>query len=649
MSSLTNNQINTRSMNGLVDITANSGTFDEIDCNTLTVALSATAPTVSALSNDTNVATTAWVTNHAGGAYMTLATTQTASGQKTFSNANTYISGNTVTNSIQSSVASSDINIGTQLTTGDINFATTSLSTNTALNWGSTSNSGILTFRGGSFNLESSGVYTQTNGPSYDMNLAGTQTSGILNLANGTTKTGATNIATTSTTGTTITIGSASGGTTTLNCGTLNLSGTANSRIGANMTSGAITIGGGASSATAINIGSTQTSVTSAINIGTVVTGNAPITIGSTASTTQTATHNAITTFSKAVTINGQLTMGTANQILTNLQDGTTALTSVLLYSESGRSGSIGLGTGTTGKTITIGENTATTLNLRGSTINASILNVSGALTAGTLSLTTLTTNTINGTAVGTGVNLYDEATRTGTINFGTGGSAKNLNIGGTNTSITFFGSGFIMPVLQVNGLAKFIGTTQFGDAGGDDIIPNGTLTKPWIIGYGTTSSFSLSSITPVTTYLGGTLQTTNSFSASATGTFRYVMASITPYDVNGGLSLSAGTYMFWIGINFEDTSAFNMTDLRMGLSNVSTLTSASSEAVIVASLPNLTCYFHKTDATDAAGSDSENRVLSSCFNLATATIVYPFYLANHSVTMDTVKVDVIITKIGSA
>jgi hypothetical protein len=686
------------------------------------VALSATAPTVSALSNDTNIATTAWVTNHAGGGYMTLATTQSASGQKTFSNANTFISGNLVTNSIQSSVTTNDINIGTQLTTGDINLGNSGGGTNVALNWGSTSNSGQLTFRGGSFSLLSSGINSLECGASFAMNIATNQTSGILSLGTATGRTAATNICTGSTTGTTITIGSTGGGTTTLNCGTLNLSGTSNSRLGANMTAGTITIGGGALSATAINIGSTQTDVTSAINIGTVVTGNAPITIGSTASTTQTATHNAITTFSKAVTINGTLTMGTANQILTNLQEGTTALTSVLLYSENARSGSIGLGTGTTGKTITIGENTATTLNLRGSTIDANILNVSGTLTMGTanqiltnlqdgttaltsvllysenarsgsiglgtgttgktitigentattlnlrgstidasklnvsgtltastLSLTTLTTNTINGTAVGTGVNLYDEATRTGTINFGTGGSAKNLNIGGTNTSTTFFGTGFIVPVLQVNGIASFKGTTQFGDAGADDIIPNGTLTKPWIIGYGTTSSFSLSSVTPVTTYLGGTLQTSNSFSASPTGTFRYVMASITPYDANGGLSLSAGTYMLWIGINFEDGSTFNMTDLRLGLSLVSTLTTASSEAVIVASLPNLTCYFHKTDAGDAAASDSENRVLSSCFNLASAGIVYPFYDANHSVTMDTVKVDVIITKIGSA
>jgi hypothetical protein len=58
-----------------------------------------------------------------------------------------------------------------------------------------------------------------------------------------------------------------------------------------------------------LNVGQNQTSGklflgcrsdrTGSINIGTLVTGNAPIVVGSTSSTTQTATHNAITTFNK--------------------------------------------------------------------------------------------------------------------------------------------------------------------------------------------------------------------------------------------------------------------------------------------------------------------------------------------------------------
>ena len=78
---------NVRSMNGLNNINASGGTFDDITTNTLTVNSSAKAPTVSALSNDTNVATTAWVTSHAGGSYVTTNTTQTlTTGIKTFTN-----------------------------------------------------------------------------------------------------------------------------------------------------------------------------------------------------------------------------------------------------------------------------------------------------------------------------------------------------------------------------------------------------------------------------------------------------------------------------------------------------------------------------------------------------------------------------------
>jgi len=348
--------------------------------------------------------------------------------------------------------------------------------------------------------------------------------------------------------------------------------------------------------------------------------------------------------------VSGQLTMGTANQILTNLQEGTTASTAVLLYSEGARNGAVNLGTGSTGKTITIGNSTASTLNLRGSTIDANIMNVSGTLTAGTFNPTTLTTNTITGTAVGTAVSLYNEGTRTGTINFGGGSSGKIINIGGGATTTQFSGTSITLPVVLVSGQATFQGNTQFGDAAGDSIVPNGTLTKPFIIGtYASQSSFSLSSITPVTTYLGGTLQTFNTFANVATGTFIYAMSSIPPYTAGGGLALTAGTYMFWMGINWEDSSAFNMTDCRMGLSNDGTLSAASSEAVLVSALPNLTCYFHKTDQADAAGTDSENRVLSSCFNIASATTVFPWWICNHSVTVDTVTVDVIFTKIGSA
>ena len=224
-------------------------------------------------------------------------------------------------------------------------------------------------------------------------------------------------------------------------------------------------------------------------------------------------------------------------------------------------------------------------------------------------------------------------------------GTTNINNTGVSNTNI-----GNTTGVTTVTGQATFLGNTQFGDASADAIVPNGTLTKPFIIGtYASQSSYSTTSTTPITTYLGGTLESTKTFTNSATGNFRYIMASVSPFDANGAITLTAGTYMFWLAINFEDSATFNLTDLTMGLTTVSNLTTASPEATIIASLPNLTCFFHKTDAGDASATDSEQRVLSSCFNLASSTTVYPFYSANHSVTVDSVTCNTVFVKIGSA
>jgi len=202
-------------LDGLNTINADSTTATNIICDTIQINTSGTAPTVSALSNDTNIATTAWVTSHASSNYMTLSTTQTASGQKTFSNANTFITGNTVTNSIQSASATTDINIGQNLTTGDIFMGTTS-STGVALNWGSSSNGGSLTFRGGTFNFFATGLLYLRSGATFDINIGDTQSSGILNLGSLSTRTGAINIGHLTTGNAPITIGSSSSSTQTL-------------------------------------------------------------------------------------------------------------------------------------------------------------------------------------------------------------------------------------------------------------------------------------------------------------------------------------------------------------------------------------------------------------------------------------------------
>ena len=380
--------------------------------------------------------------------------------------------------------------------------------------------------------------------------------------------------------------------------------------------------------------------------------------------------------------------MGTANQILTNLQEGTTATTSVLLYSENARSGTINLGTGTTGKVITIGNSGASTVALAGSTITATKMAIAGVLSAGASTLTSVVSDTFTTSTTATTASLFGEAsrggninigigaTRSGTINIGNGGGTGDIQLLTNGSGTTLIGNNSattrLIGTVQLNntgtastaignatgtttftGQATFLGNTQFGDAAADFIVPNGTLTKPFIIGtYASQSSFSLSSITPVNTYLGGTIESTNTKSGVASGTFFYAMSNATaiaPYDTGGGIALTAGTYMFWMGLSIEDTAAFDATDIRMGLSLNNTLSASSTEAQYRAAIPNLTCYFHKTDAAAAVATDSENRVLSSCFNIASATTMYPFFICNTSVNIDTYTVDIIFTKIGSA
>ena len=179
--------------------------------------------------------------------------------------------------------------------------------------------------------------------------------------------------------------------------------------------------------------------------------------------------------------------------------------------------------------------------------------------------------NTLIGNTTGTISLTGSLNTVLGTTNLNSTG-VSNTNIGNT-TGVT-----------TVTGQATFLGNTQFGDASADAIVPNGTLTKPFIIGtYASQSSYSTNNTTPVTTYLGGTLESTKTFTNSATGNFRYIMASVTPFDVNGAITLTAGTYMFWLAINFEDAATFNLTDLTMGLTTISTLSTASPEATIIA------------------------------------------------------------------
>lgn len=196
MSSLSNTQYNSRTMNGLVNVNANTGTFTDLEVNNLVINQSGTAPTMPSNDNSTNIATTAFVQSHTSGAYVTLTTNQTISGEKTFSNANTYVTGNLVTNSIQSDNPINNINIGTQLTTGDINMGTSALAgQGVALNWGSSTNTGQLSLHGGSFTLNSTGNYAQSSGNTLTTTIDGTKTTGITNICTGASFAGTLNIA----------------------------------------------------------------------------------------------------------------------------------------------------------------------------------------------------------------------------------------------------------------------------------------------------------------------------------------------------------------------------------------------------------------------------------------------------------------------
>jgi len=689
-------------LDGLNTINADSSTVSNIVCDTIQINVSGTAPTMPPLNNTTNIATTAFVTAATSG-FMDLTSTQTATGEKSFTNANTYISGNIKPNS--ASAHSIQLENGTFMFFNAENMAfttTASLSFSAAAFWTAFCENNYYFQKSGIGNT----VIIQDNGGVGNGQL-------YLHASNG---------------------------------GPNYIESYENLQLNTAAAKDILLQSGND-----IYIIPASTATT---YISTIASGNSPIIIGSSVSTTQTATHNAITTFTKipscavaptsgdhlcnktyvdslsvgSVTLGGTNAFTGFNSFDTNLPTSTvtpttgTELTTKTYVDGAITSSSI-LGTAnaftntntfnsflpTSTVTPTTGTQLTTKTYVDGAITSSSILGTANAFTntntfnsflpTSTVTPTTATqlttktyvdsaitsssilgtanaftnTNTFNSflptstvtpttsaqlttktyvdgaiTTAATGYAKLASAnaftatntfTNTHDINI-TGGATTtignesaslpivningtiNINGGATNVRNTNIGN--LTGVTTVTGQATFLDNTQLGSTSADFIVPNGTLTKPFIIGtYASQSSFSLASITPVTTYLGGTIQTSASYGAVPSGSFKYLMVSIAPYNSSGGIALTAGTYMFWIGINFEDSSAFAMTDLRLGISNSSALTSGSTEATIIASLPNLTCYFHKTDAADAAGSDTEQRVLSGCFNLTAATTMY--------------------------
>lgn len=419
-------------LDGLNSIDSNSTTSDDIVCNTLKINVSGTAPTVSALSNDNNIATTAWVTNHAGGTYVTLNTAQTITGQKTFSNANTFITGNTVTDSIRSSSSTSAINIGQNIQSGLINLATTFIgpTMNVPLSWGTSSNQGILSLQGGSFNLFSSGNYTQRCGPTLNMTIGDSQTSGILNIATSATRSGDINFNT---------------GATAIN--NINI---ATSRSG----SGTVSIGSSSSTTNTVSIQSNTVNIgtvspalaTNTVNIGNGLSGST-VNILNRTNFTGDVSVNGVLQPTSIVTNTYNATIPTADVNINPLQTSG----SLNLGTLSNRSGIIQIGNGvnatcdirigtqrTTGGAVSVGSNSSLSnvLNLQSNTINLGTGSPLGA------------SNTINigNSNTGSVINLRNDTnintTGAGSTNIGVNtATAGTVNIRGQNINFTAYDS----------------------------------------------------------------------------------------------------------------------------------------------------------------------------------------------------------------
>lgn len=180
MSSLSNNQVNSRSMNGLTNVNANNGNFGAVDTDYLTVNIQGNAPTVSALDNSTKIATTQWVSSHTGVNYVDLTNTQTITGQKTFSNANTFITGNlnvpTIKTTLGTSMTISTDPVGytDNMTISTANDLTLNAGFNAVLNCfqGAFSATNAMTFSSGS-NINFNGVGSVFNGTNLSFNNTG--------------------------------------------------------------------------------------------------------------------------------------------------------------------------------------------------------------------------------------------------------------------------------------------------------------------------------------------------------------------------------------------------------------------------------------------------------------------------------------------
>lgn len=565
-------------LDGLNNIDSDSTTTTNIVCDTIKINTSGTAPTMAPGDNSTNIATTAFVNGAVTGAFVTLNTAQTITGEKTLSNTNTFITGNTVTDSIQSSAVGTTQNIATTQTTGVLNI-------------------GTLGARSGAININTGGTSTasvniSTASTNFNTVSIGSSSSAV-SIAGASTFTSATPSAFTFGLTSSKVNPSAVGGLLT---------------IADTQTTGILGIGGlpARSGRIDINVGGTSTA---AVNISSATNANAPITIGSTASTTQTATHNALTTFSKKASFQGNVNLDGTGIVETTTND-------IQMKVASSNSISFVCGSSST-LSISSGNN----------------------YFQGNCRVTAPAYLSLDGTI--SGYKMYY-------VEFD-----KYAYFGGYGSpylGMQFLNTSGVSQMEIVDGTITISSNTNF------------TVAKPIIPSYVTTSSYSETSAATVLTQINGTFRSTVSWSAWTTGTANYIFNRTTAVAgwTNGGtqgsgsggyFSCPAGVYQFFMAYSFDDGTAYNLTDLRVGLFNSNTLTAASTDTTLIGATMgnNLTCYKHDVTTQTPASTDIYVSQIGGTFRITAATNLYPFCRINNSAAggINTVNFDLSITRIG--
>jgi microcystin-dependent protein len=118
---------NSRSMNGLNTINANAVFTDTLEVNNIQIDIQGTAPTRGLGDNTTNIATTQFVqsaVSGAGAGYVDLTSTQTISGEKTFSNTQTLVTGVLRNANLNPSTGGTNTFRDSSQTSGSCNIAT---------------------------------------------------------------------------------------------------------------------------------------------------------------------------------------------------------------------------------------------------------------------------------------------------------------------------------------------------------------------------------------------------------------------------------------------------------------------------------------------------------------------------------------------